>query len=169
MTKSESHNTPAASLRRSFAAICSGQLVYWEPLPLAATRSDLETVMGAPVTPASTLLFGQPAQRIAFPSSAVLPAGATLWLQHNQLVLVDVRAPVVPTGALDALGPAELELESGLGDAYVQWLYPERGLILHVSRNAHQVKRLLGIEATALDTLRRAPIVSLHETRVPLN
>ena len=169
MPTSESDNTPAASLRRSFAAISSGNIVYWEPLPLAVTQSDIETLMGRPVTPASTLLFGQPAQQITFPSSAALPAGATLWLQRDQLVLVDVRAPKLAAGALDALGPAELEMESGLGDAYVQWLYPERGLILHVSRHAHQVKRLLGLEATAVDTLRRAPIVGLHETRIPLN
>ena len=158
-----------ARLRRSLGSVRSGDLSQWEPLSIRARRSHLATILGHPVTGTLVPLFGQPAERVDLPEGRHVPVGVAVWLQHDEVVLLDVRDPVLVSDAVTALGPPEDEMASGLGSWYVQWLYPSRGLVLHVTDGGKRVKRLLGLESLSLEAIRKAPVVSLSERRVPLH
>ncbi len=164
--RSDRDHIIAADLRRSFDALSRGDLTGWLPLSLDARRRHLELAVGSSVEPVSTPLFGQPAEAWRWPPSSHLPTGAVVWLQRDQVVLVDIDNPDVTVPVTESIGPPDEVMWSGLGRLYEQWLYPTRGLVAHVTRGQHRIRLLLGLEAMTLDVMRVAPITTMTVTRV---
>ena len=158
----------AASLGELLDAAAAGRLAGWHALPAAATVATL-TALRPGAQPARDLigLLGQPAAGYRLEATPHAPAGVVVWTQHEQVTLVDVPGPELAAGELEALGPPEATLPSGLGEALEQRLWPERGLILHVARATDRVAQLYGHHAATLDQLRRSPLVAVRIERRP--
>ena len=154
----------AATLRRSLEALRRGDLAAWEPLPARAGREDLDAAAG-PGREVDDLLFNAAAVRRTYPPAAGLPFGLEAWLQAGQLVLVEAREPHVGDVAA-ALGAPEAARPSGLGPGREQWLYPARGLVLHLDVTGERVFRLYGHEATTLAALEGAPLLEVRRERI---
>ena len=154
----------AATLRRSLEALRRGDLAAWEPLPGRAGREDLDAAAG-PGREVDDLLFNAAAVRRSYPPTTALPFGLDAWLQAGLLVLVEAREPRVGDVAA-ALGAPEATRRSGLGTGSEQWLYPARGLVLHLDVMGERVIRLYGHEATTLAALEGAPRLEVERERL---
>lgn len=159
-------NVISRQLKQSVEALAAGDLSAWEPLPLAARWSHLSKILPEPSSPVAGTLLGQPATFVSWPATGHLPTGATIWMQHDTVVLIDARDPQIESAALEALGPPIQKMSSGLGSSYSQWLYPTRGLIVHASYDGSRIKRLFGLEALSTNAMKAAPIISISEQRI---
>ncbi len=154
-------------LRTALAELRVGALDRWIPLPPDATKAELEAALGAIPSSVPGWLLRQPAEQVSLPGGPGAPHGITVWFQQEILTLVEAR-DVRPTAAVtDLLGPAPERLESGLGPSLEQWLYPERGLILHLCPGEETARYLYGFEQTELDELRRSPLRFVRLERRP--
>jgi hypothetical protein len=111
--------------------------------------------------PGQEWLLGQPATSWRLPSTPAAPFGVVVWLQGDQVTLVEVRDPEPLADPGTALGPPEAVLDSGLGPALEQRLWPSRGLILHVDPVTGRITRLYGHEARSTDEMLDSPLVEV--------
>jgi hypothetical protein len=155
-----------AGLRKSLRALGEGDLAGWRPLPQTVTAAQLKRA--APDGQAGQgqeWLLGQPATSWRLPSTAAAPFGVVVWLQGDQVVLVEVRDPLPLVDPETALGAPEAVIDSGLGPAQEQRLWPSRGLILHVDRVTGGITRLYAHEARTTDEMLDSPLVEVRLER----
>jgi hypothetical protein len=146
----------------------AGDLSAWQPLPEGATVRHLQRVRPDAV-PARDLvtLLGQPAVGHRLPPAPGAPVGVVVWVQYDEVTLLEVAAPELVTDPVDVLGPPEQTLDSGLGESLEQRWWPARGLILHVARATGRVARLYGHHASTLAQLRTSPLARVRIERHP--
>jgi hypothetical protein len=158
----------AAVLARLLDDVEAGRVADWRPLPAGATTSTLTAVRpGAEPARDLTTLLGQPAVGYRLPATPHTPGGVVVWTQHDEVTLIEVLGPELAAGQLEALGAPEAALESGLGWSLEQWLWPDRGLILHVVEASGRVARLYGHEATTSARIQASPLAKVSLERHP--
>jgi hypothetical protein len=158
----------AAGLGELLDAVEAGRLEGWHALPEGASVATLTALRpGAAPARDLTTLLGQPAAGYRLAATPHAPAGVVVWTQHGEVTLIDVPGPRLADGQLEALGPPEATLASGLGRSLEQRLWPRRGLILHVARATGRVDRLYGHQAATLAQMRTSPLAAVRIERHP--
>jgi hypothetical protein len=166
---SSSPSTDAsAAFRSSLDGLDAGDLRRWRPLSDGLTVADL--LLARPdAEPAVDLrqLLGQPAVGYRLAASEHAPVGVIVWAQHDELTLVEVRDPRLIDSPPGVLGPPAAVLDSGLGGAQDQLLWPALGLLMHVTRSSGRVARLYGHHAATVQQMESSPLVAVRIERHP--
>lgn len=99
------------------------------------------------------------------------PQGLRVWLDQDRVVLIDAESPALSTGLpalLRAIGEPEARWEAYLGTLLIpgsEWVYPGRGLTLHVNPENGILLRLLAYAPTTLEGYRRRLRLDLQRRR----
>jgi hypothetical protein len=86
---------------------------------------------------------GEPAEFRRYPATDAAPQGVTCWLLDDAVIGIEIHDPEPDRASLEALGPPDLELDSGLGPSWSQHVWAARGLVVH--RRDDRVGLALGL------------------------
>lgn len=100
---------------------------------------------------------GEPTQFTRY-ASAVSPRGVTVWVLGDVVVGLEIQQPTPPAHALDDLGRPVATLESELGGAWSQQLWPERGLVLHTRTEDGTVAVAFGLKPFTVEAWESDPL-----------
>lgn len=104
-----------------------------------------------------------------FHATDFAPQGFTVWLQDNHMMVVQIDKPLLPTW----LEPIErtigrpTDIMSDGIRGHQHWLYPARGLILHVERESNDIVAITLVRRATLEEMRRMPWLHDTSTREP--
>ncbi len=124
----------------ALARLAAGDLASFRGIPDAAGRADAEAAFGDsgadPDEPGGTLgPFRQ------HPPAPGVHGGVYAFYDGDRIAAIRIDEPTWAL-PLDALGPPEATLPSGLSRLYEQYVYASRGLALHVDEATHRIHRL---------------------------
>ena len=108
---------------------------------------------------------GEPAQFRRYPPTEAAPQGITVWILGDLVIGVELGEPEPPAGTLDALGPPELVLESGLGWNWTQEVWASSGLVIH--RREERIRVAFGLAPIDPDEWPSDPLSSWRIERIP--
>ena len=108
---------------------------------------------------------GEPAELRRYPPTDAAPAGVGCWFLDDMLVGVELREPVVDPEVLAALGPPDLELDSRVGEGWVQEVWADRGLVVH--RRDDHVRMAFGLAPIDLEAWPTDPLRFWGSERSP--
>jgi len=124
-------------------ALAHGDLVSWQGVPPSVGVEWVKDGLGPDVVDDAYVLVWR--------GGATGPDGVEIWLgDERQVELVQMPLPRVPLGAMEPLGPPELELPSNWSRGARQFAWPSRGLAVHASPTA--IVRILGFPVMSADT-----------------
>jgi len=134
----------------ALAALARGEVDRWRGLPAGTRFADVDVAFGDPGPGPNgvALMHGQPVVFRHYPPAAIATAGLTAYAEppeEEAVVAIRIPSPLLAEAALAALGPAELELPSGLAPFHRQDVWLARGLALH--RHSAEPDRVLSLAA----------------------
>lgn len=98
-----------------------------------------------------------------------------IWLDGDQVLLIDAEYPELATGGvpalIEAIGPPQAKLDAFLGTFMIpesEWVYAERGLTLYINPENNIPLRLAVYPPTTLDGYRERLRMDLQMRRLPM-
>jgi len=96
------------------------------------------------------------------------PHGVTVWFEADAAVALQINSPALGASPEAVFGQPETKLRSDLAPTLQQWVYPERGLALHVHPRKDLAKRLYGFAPMTLAEYEESWLSRVAMRRIPL-
>jgi hypothetical protein len=169
----EKQLTPRDALRRFAACDLEG----WPGLPASTTLRDVAAVFEVgDDEPVGGLLGSDDREAgwIAVAAAGYPDGGIRVWLDDDEVVLLDGADPELPDGVqplLDDFEAPEAQLASYLGTFRLdgsEWVYPQRGITLYVNPETMAPLRVAAFVPTTLDVYERELRLDLEMRRLSL-
>ena len=156
---------------RALRAFLNGEFREWPGLPKGCTRAHAEAVFGptGEAPDAAGRLGDQLTALRRYPASGIAPHGIMVWLEGDEVVLLQINEPVLLPSLDRILGEPEARAPSQLRTRHTQWIYASRGLVAHVRNIPYALIRLYGMRPTTVERFLDSPLSRVSSRRIQLN
>jgi hypothetical protein len=139
--------------RESLRNLAEGRLGDWHGLPDQCQRADAEAALGPSAEGMDGVgnLGGQMTAFREYPGTDIAPFGLLVWYEGDDILVVQINQPNLGEDPEQLLGPPQGQAESQLKAFHEQWVYPARGLSLHVHEGTRVVFRIYAFPPLSLD------------------
>jgi len=101
-----------------------------------------------------------------YPPAPAAPYGVQARFENDNVTVLEIREPVMREPLDAQLGEPETRIQFGLGGSYRQWVYAERGLVVHINRITGRALRLYAFPACSTETFLAHPLSKVERRRI---
>ena len=130
--------------KKQFLILARGKISSWQGLSEKCSIGVAESVFGShgkgPVGIGE--LAGELTSFHYLPKQKAAPIGITIWLESDKIILIQINEYKTSKKEIIELGQPAFKRKSNLKSYLIEWIYPGKGLIFHISKRNKKIFRL---------------------------